>query len=46
MNLRTLRIVGLENATHSIQLEVFPSVKEIKISPYYTIPIDMYGFVF
>ena len=46
MNLKALRIVGLEGATHTIQLGVFPSVREVRTNPYHTILIDMYGFVF
>ena len=46
MNLRSLRIAGVEGATHTIQLGVFLSVKEVRASPYHTIFIDMYGFVF
>ena len=46
MNLRSLKIVGLEGAAHSIQLEMFPSVERVKTNLYHTILIDMYGFVF
>ena len=46
MSLRSFRIVGLERATHTIQLGVFPSVREVRTNPYHTILIDMYGFVF
>ena len=46
MNLRALRIVGLKRATHTIQLTVFSSVIEVRTSPYYTILINIYGFVF
>ena len=46
MNLESLNIVGLEGTVHTIQLGVFPSVRKVKTSPYHTILIDMYGFVF
>ena len=46
MNLTTSRIVGLEEASHTIQLGMFPSVREVRTSPYHMILIDMYGFVF
>ena len=46
MNLRALRIVGLEGASHTIQLDVFSSIREVRTNPYYMILIDMYGFVF
>ena len=46
MNLAVLRIVGLEGASHTIQLGMFPSVKKVKTSPYHMIFIDMNGFVF
>ena len=46
MNLRIVRIVGSEGASHTIQLRVFPSVEEVRTSLYHTNLIDMYGFVF
>ena len=46
MRLTTLRRVGLEGASHTIQLGIFPSVKEVRTNPYHTILINMYGFVF
>ena len=46
MRLKSFMIVGLEGAIHTIQVEVFPSVKKVKTSPYHTILINMYGFVF
>ena len=46
MSLRLFRIVGLEGLAHTIQLGVFPSIREVKTNPYHTILIDMYGFVF
>ena len=46
MSLKSLRIVGLGGTAHIIQLRVFSSVREVRTSPYYTILIDMYGFVF
>ena len=41
MNLRALRIVRLEGASHTIQLGVFPNVKKVRMSPYHTILIDI-----
>ena len=46
MNLRSLNIVGLEGAAYIIQLGMFPSVREVRMSSYHMILIDMYGFVF
>ena len=46
MNLRSLRIVGLQGAAHTIYLRVFPTVGEVRTSPYHMILIDVYGFVF
>ena len=46
MNLKTFRIVELKGATHTIQLRMFLNVGEVGTSPYHTILIDMYGFVF
>ena len=46
MSLRSLRIVGLEGATHTIKLGIFPSVREVRTNLYHMILIYMYGFVF
>ena len=46
MNLRSLKIVGLKKTAHTIQVGVFPSVRDIRTNPYHTIIINMYGFVF
>ena len=46
MSLKSFRIDELEAATHTIQLEVFSTVKEVMTSPNHTILIDMYGFMF
>ena len=46
MNLRTFKIVELEGTTHTIQLGVFLSVREVMTIPYHMFLIDMYGFVF
>ena len=46
MSLESFRIVGLEGTIHTIQLGVFPSVREVKTRSYHTILIDMYDFVF
>ena len=46
MNLRALGIVELEGASHTIQLGVFLSVKEVKTNPYHTMLIDIYVLCF
>ena len=46
MNLKALRIVGLEGITHIIQLRMFPSIIEVRTSTYYMILTNMYGFVY
>ena len=40
-----LKIVGLKEAAHTIQLGVFSSVREVRANPYHTILIYIYGFV-
>ena len=46
MNLKALRIVGLEGAAHTTQLGMFLIVKEVRTNSYHTILIDVYDFVF
>ena len=46
MNLKSLRIVELEITTYTIQLGVFPTVKEVRTTLYNTILINMYDFLF
>ena len=43
MNLKALRIVGLERAAHTIQLGVFPSIREVRTNPYHMIFVKVYG---
>ena len=46
IELRSLRIVGLEGAAYIIQLGVFSSVRDVRTNLYHTILIDIYDFVF
>ena len=46
ISLRLFTIVGLEEATHTIQLGMFPSARKVRTNPYYTILIDIYDFLF